>query len=71
MNEKNLTGCKFHTGGNVNEIVEILMERDGLSLAEAREELGNARERVRAGEDIQTVLEEEFGLEPDHVWSLV
>ena len=55
----------------MNEVVQVLMSRDGLSMAEAMEELENAKDRVKAGEDPQVVLEEEFGLEPDYIWSIM
>jgi hypothetical protein len=56
---------------NKNEVIETLVHRDGFSLEEAQEQLAEARERVAAGEDPETVLREEFGLEPDYIYDLI
>jgi hypothetical protein len=55
----------------INPIVEILMNRDGMTRAEATREL----ERVRKGlnpieDDPEEILAHEFGLEPDYVMDL-
>lgn len=55
----------------INELVKILMNRDGLSAKEAQEEIGYARERILSGEDAQDVLQEEFGLEPDYIYDII
>lgn len=52
----------------MESIVSILMRRDGMTRAEALEIVGIARERIRAGEDPEEVLAEEFGLEPDYIF---
>lgn len=56
----------------MNEIVRILMQRDGMSRADAEAEL----ERVRAEfdptcDDPEEVLAYEFGLEPDYIFDLL
>jgi hypothetical protein len=54
-----------------NPIVAILMERDGLTFAEAREALKDAARSVRAGADLEEVLARSFGLEPDYIFDLL
>lgn len=54
-----------------NEIVNVLMRRDGLSLEEAYEQLNDARERLTDGDDPEEILYEEFGLEPDYLFDLI
>lgn len=54
-----------------NEIVNVLMRRDGLSLEEAYEQLNDARERLADGDDPEEILYEEFGLEPDYLFDLL
>ena len=58
-------------GKRVSELVRVLVERDGLSVDEARELVEEARELVREGEDPEEVLAQEFGLEPDYVFDLL
>lgn len=55
----------------MNEIVRVLMERDGVEIGEAQEMLEEARALVREGADPEEVLAEEFGLEPDYVFDLL
>jgi len=55
----------------MTELEQILMERDGLSKDEVEELIQEARERVANGEDPETILFEEFGLEPDFVFDLL
>lgn len=57
--------------GEGNEIVAVLMRRDGLSLEEAYQELNYARERLADGDDPEEILHEEFGLEPDYIFDLL
>jgi hypothetical protein len=52
-------------------IVPILMQRDGISQAEAEELVGDAKQRVLDGEDPEEILLEDFGLEPDFVFDLI
>ena len=55
----------------MNQLKKILMEREGLSSQEAQELIYAAKERVLDGEDIQDVMQEEFGLEPDYFLDLL
>jgi hypothetical protein len=52
-------------------LMEVLMRRDGMSFAEARAAIEEARQRVAEGDDPEEVLEEDFGLEPDYVLELL
>ena len=52
-------------------IVQILMRRDGMTLEDAEEQLAEAREAVRHGEDPEEVLLDYFGLEPDYIFELL
>ena len=52
-------------------IVEILINRDGLTPGEADELLRSARRRVLDGEDPEEILRDEFGLESDYVFDLL
>jgi hypothetical protein len=52
-------------------IVPILMQRDGISQAEAEELVDDAKQRVLAGEDPEEILLEDFGLEPDFLFDLI
>lgn len=52
-------------------IIKVLIERDGYTKEEAVEALRDARERVEEGEDPEYILLEEFGLEPDYIFSLI
>lgn len=54
-----------------NEIVRILMKRDGMERDDAEDLLRNAREAVEDGEDPEEILAEWFGLEPDYVYDLL
>lgn len=54
-----------------NEIVNVLMRRDGLSLEEAYKQLNDARERLADDDDPEEILYEEFGLEPDYLFDLL
>lgn len=54
-----------------NEIVRILMERDGMERDEAEDLLRDARAAVEEGEDPEEILEDFFGLEPDYVYDLI
>jgi hypothetical protein len=55
----------------VESLKAVLMCRDGLSAAEAQEQIDEAKERVLAGEDPEEILYEDFGLEPDYIWDLL
>ncbi len=56
----------------MNEIVKVLMERDGLTRYEAENEVKACREMVyEDGEDPEDVLYEELGLEGDYFFDLL
>ncbi len=54
-----------------NEIVRILMKRDGMERDDAEDLLRDAREAVEEGEDPEEVLADWFGLEPDYLEDLL
>lgn len=54
-----------------NEIVRVLMERDGCSREDALDLLNDARERVLDGENPEDILMDDFGLEPDYIFDLL
>lgn len=55
----------------VTEIERILMIRDGMTSAEAKQSLEEARQRIREGELPEDILEEELCLELDYVFDLL
>ena len=56
----------------MSELMQILIERDGLSRDEAAEAIAYARHLVRnEGCDPEEILLEEFGLEPDYFFDLI
>lgn len=55
-----------------NEIIEVLMRRDGMTRHEATRELQMAQRLVlEGGEDPEEVLREQFGLELDYIFDLL
>ena len=54
-----------------NELKQVLMERDGMTGVEADLEIKGIRSRVYKGEDAETILFEEYRLEPDYLWDLI
>lgn len=54
-----------------NRIIQILMDRDGMTLDDAKEMFTEAQEEVYNGEDPEEVLSEWFGLEPDYIFDLI
>lgn len=52
-------------------IVEVLIQRDGLSKDAVELQLRDARMRVVDGEDPESILYTEFGLEPDYMFDLL
>ena len=50
---------------------QVLMERDGMSGVEANQEIKNLRSRVFEGENPETILFEEYRLEPDYIFDLI
>jgi hypothetical protein len=55
----------------MTELERVLIDRDGMSLEEAREEIAQARIAVLKGEDPEEVLNDWFGLEPDYIFDLI
>jgi hypothetical protein len=55
----------------VQPIIEVLMERDGLDLHDARKVLKECRDMVADGCDPEEVLQDELGLEPDYIFDLL
>jgi len=59
----------------ITELQQILMQRDGLSAAEAAEQIQDCKdemnERLANGECPHDILEEWFGLEPDYIFDLL
>ena len=55
-----------------NEIVKVLMKRDGMTKKEAEKMLLDAREAFDPGlDDPEEVLAYEFGLEPDYIFDFL
>jgi predicted nucleic acid-binding protein len=54
-----------------NEIIEVLMRRDGMTQAEAKKLLRELRSMIEEGADPEDILYEELGLEPDYIFDLV
>ena len=52
-------------------IVDVLIQRDGMTCEQAVEALAAARERLEEGTSPELILEEEFGLEPDYIFDLL
>lgn len=56
----------------MSELMQTLMNRDGLSRTEAAEAIVYARHLVHhEGCDPEEVLQDEFGLEPDYIFDLI
>jgi hypothetical protein len=61
----------------MKSIKQILMERDGLSNAEAQEEINTAKEQLLEYLDngeldlAENICQEFFNLEPDYIWELM
>ena len=51
-------------------VKEILIERDGMSAAEADEEIREMKNRVMEGEDPEEILYD-IGLEPDYIFDIM
>ena len=50
---------------------QVLMERDGMTGIKADLEIKGIRSRVFKGENPETILFEEYRLEPDYIWDLI
>lgn len=59
-------GCQMS-----NELLKILIKRDGMSEAEAKELIEEAKKEVSEGSDPEEVLADYFGLEPDYIFDLL
>lgn len=55
----------------MNRIVEILMNRDGMTKEDAEEVVAGMTEEVMNGEDPEEVLANTVGLEPDYIFDLI
>ena len=56
----------------MNEILKVLMKRDGMSRKQAEAELQRVRQEFDATcDDPEEVLAYEFGLEPDYIFDLL
>ncbi len=56
----------------MNQIVEVLMKRDGLTRREAEKVLRRVKEGFNPQtDDPEEVLAYEFGLEPDYIFDLL
>lgn len=56
---------------HLESIADILVRRDGCDRSEAEDLVAEAKERVANGEDPETILHDEFGLEPDYIFELI
>lgn len=60
-----------------NSIIEILMRRDGITRAEARQQYEDAKAEFNSalsgenGRDPEEVLAEDLGLEPDYIFEFI
>ena len=57
-------------GVNNMELIKIFMNRDGMTLSEAEEQVDWMKEQVAQGENPEDVLYDE-GLEPDYILELL
>ena len=55
----------------MNKVVEILMNRDGMSEKEAKELVSECRQMIYEGENPEDVLQYELGLEPDYIFDII
>lgn len=55
----------------MTELVKVLCRRGDLTFPEIQEMIEDARQRIDDGENPETILHEEFGLEPDYFFDLV
>ena len=50
---------------------QVLMGRDGMTGVEANQEIKDIRSRVFEGENPETILFEEYRLEPDYIFDII
>lgn len=58
----------------MSEMVRVLMNRDGLTRAEAEEQVANVREKMYDLDnicDVEDLLLDELGLEMDYIFDLI
>lgn len=59
----------------LENIEDILVRRDGLTMEEAKEHVNSVRDQLASGEldmmSIDDILQDEFGLEPDYMFQLI
>jgi len=55
----------------MNRIVEILMNRDGMTQKDAERMLMEAQYEIYEGANPEHILEDNFGLEPDYLFDLI
>lgn len=55
----------------MTELIKVLIRRGDYTFPEILEMIEEARERISDGEDPETILLDDFGLEPDYVFDLV
>ena len=57
----------------INEVVRILMERDGLSKKEAEEKLDEVREMIADADpwEAEDIIADELGLEMDYIFDII
>ncbi len=55
----------------MKSLKQTLIERDGITPAQADAMIADAKERVLSGEDPEEILHSEFGLEPDYMFDLL
>ena len=63
--------ANINTNTMIGKIEKILIERDGLSIADASDMVKSMRMKVWFGADPEDVLMVEVGLEPDYVLELI
>ena len=54
-----------------NKFKQVLMERDGMTGIEATKKIKDIRSRVFEGENPETILFEEYRLEPDYIFDII
>lgn len=57
----------------MNEVVKILMDRDGMTQKEAEELVNETREEILAADpwEIEEIILNNLGLEPDYIFDIL
>ncbi len=50
---------------------QVLIKRDGMTSAEAEQEIKDIKCRILEGENPEVILHDEYRLEPDYIWDLI